>query len=79
MEDKVQVSNSAQIAQNCVLGDVVWGINKYGQTIKVGDKLSCGNGFYKWYTHVQFDNDVNRWHREQDYYHSKVVGSYNIA
>jgi hypothetical protein len=56
---------------------VVWGVNKYGQEVKEHDKLECGNGFDKWFTHVLFDTERNCWHREQDYYHSRVVGSYN--
>ena len=44
MDTNVQVSNSAQIAQNCLLAPVVWGINQYGQEVKEHDKLSCGNG-----------------------------------
>jgi hypothetical protein len=54
----------------------VFGINKYGQTIKEHDKLLCGNGLDKWFTHVMFDSERGCWHREQDYYYGEVVGSY---
>lgn len=56
----------------------VWGINKFGQTVREHDKLECGTLFSKWFTHVQFDYERNCWHREQDYYHYKVVGKYEL-
>ena len=73
----VQPSTSAAIVGNNVLAPVVWGVNKFGQEVKEHDKLSCGNGHDTWFTHVMFDTERNCWHREQDYYHNPVVGSYN--
>jgi len=60
-----------------LLAPVVWGVNKFGQEVKEHDKLSCGSGRDTWFTHVMFDVERKCWHREQDYYYSKVVGSYN--
>jgi hypothetical protein len=54
----------------------IWGKNQYGQEIKEHDKLLCGSGLDRWYTHVMFDNDSNRWHREQDYSTGILVGKY---
>lgn len=54
----------------------LWGINKDGQNIKEDDMLVCGNGFDTWITHVQFDYETGKWHREEDYFNSKVIGSY---
>ena len=54
----------------------IWGINKFGQEVKEHDKLECGSCFDKWFTHVMFDAENNRWHREADYFSSKVIGEY---
>lgn len=59
-----------------VTNTTVYGVNKYGQTIKEHDKLLCGNGQDTWFTHVMFDSEKECWHREQDYYYGKIVGSY---
>lgn len=54
----------------------IWGVNSLGQELKSGDKIECGNGLDKWFTHVQFDHENGCWHREQDYLTSIVVGTY---
>lgn len=54
----------------------IWGVNKFGQTIKEHDKLKCGNGFDTWFTHVLFDKETDQWHRESDYYNSIRIGEY---
>ena len=77
METNVENKQSSRNDGNTVLAPVVWGVNKFGQEVKAHDKLSCGNGHDTWFTHVMFDTERNCWHREQDYYHSRVVGSYN--
>lgn len=56
----------------------IWGVNKRGEKIKEHDKLLCGSGLDKWYTHVLFNEEANAWHREQDYYCGELVGSYEI-
>ena len=76
-EQNFQNSTEARNDGNTVLAPVVWGVNKFGQEVKEHDKLSGGNGHDTWFTHVMFDAERNYWHREQDYYHSRVVGSYN--
>jgi hypothetical protein len=78
-EQKPSQTTEPAIAVEPVLAPVVWGVNKFGQQIKEHDKLSCGNGHDTWFTHVMFDTERNYWHREHDYYNSKVVGSYNGA
>ena len=72
-----QKSDAPPMGYDTLLAPVVWGVNKFGQEVKEHDKLSCGNGHDTWFTHVMFDTERNCWHREQDYYHSRVVGSYN--
>lgn len=72
-----QKSDVAPMGYDTLLAPVVWGVNKFGQEVKEHDKLNCGNGHDTWFTHVMFDTERNCWHREQDYYHSRVVGSYN--
>ncbi len=72
-----QKSHVTPMGYDTLLAPVVWGVNKFGQKVKEHDKLSCGNGHDTWFTHVMFDAERNCWHREQDYYHSEVVGSYN--
>ena len=79
MKTELENTTKPAIAVDTVLAPVVWGVNKFGQEIKEHDKLSCGNGHDTWVTHVMFDTERNCWHREQDYYHSRVVGSYNGA
>lgn len=76
-EQNFQNSTEARNDGNTVLAPVFWGVNKFGQEVKEHDKLSCGNGYDTWFTHVMFDTERSCWHREQDYYHSEVVGSYN--
>lgn len=53
-------------------------VKKEGTVLNEHDKLLCGNGFDTWETHVQFDTDVDRWHREQDYESGILIGSYVI-
>jgi hypothetical protein len=76
----MKIKQKQQINTDTKMGyvaPVVWGVNKFGQKVKEHDKLSCGNGHDNWFTHVMFDVERNCWHREQDYYHGKAVGSYN--
>lgn len=54
----------------------IWGKNKGGQIIEEHDKLLCGNGYDKWFTHVQFDTENNCWHRESDYINGQIVDKY---
>lgn len=49
---------------------------KDGIVLNEGDKLVCGNGFDTWVTHVQFDHEMNRWHREADYETGILEGRY---
>lgn len=56
---------------------MVWGLNKFGQEIKEHDKLECTDGFTTWNTHVQLSKrSKTQWHREDDYFNGKVIGSY---
>jgi hypothetical protein len=54
----------------------VWGRNKMGEILKEGHKIWCGHGSDQWFTHIQFDYENNKWHREQDYYNSSIIGNY---
>lgn len=53
-------------------------VKKDGSILNEHDKLACGNGYDTWETHVQFDADVNRWHREQDYEQGILIGNYSV-
>ena len=55
---------------------IVWGTNRFGTLLKEGDMLQCGSGNDTWITHVQFDNEANRWHRECDYFTGIKIGTY---
>lgn len=54
----------------------IWGTNNHKQEIKLDDKLLCGSGSDTWITHVMYNAETKKWHREEDYTNGKVVGSY---
>lgn len=55
---------------------MIYGKNNNGDILKSGDMIKCGNGLDTWITHVQFDFETNKWHRESDYHTGLLIGSY---
>jgi len=77
LEEKLKLLNITSVEKKMVLAPLVWGLNIFDQEIKEHDKLLCGIGRDTWFTHVMFDTERKCWHRGDDYYYGKVVGSYD--
>lgn len=75
-EQFAEFKQDVYIEENGFLVPKIWGTNAKKQEVKLHDKLLCGSGNDTWFTHVMYDAETKKWHREDDYMNGEVVGNY---